>query len=79
MPVTLIADKPAHARPVHCIRKGGFADAGLGADMVAWAEANSFDGAAGEVLLVPGSDGGVGAALLGLGDGTGGFAPLVTG
>ena len=79
MPVTLVADKLPRARAVHCVKKAALAEAGLDAPALNWAKANGFEGAAGEVLLVPGADGGVTSALLGVGDGTGGFAPLVTG
>ena len=79
MPVEITAEPLPNARLVHSIAKGALDSASLPPAALAWAKANGFDGGAGEVLLVPGDDGSVGAALLGLGDGSGGFAPLVTG
>ena len=79
MPVEITAEPLPNARLVHAIAKGALDSASLPPAALAWANANGFDGGSGEVLLVPGDDGSVGAALLGLGDGSGGFAPLVTG
>jgi leucyl aminopeptidase len=79
MPVTLVDSRPSGALPVHLIAKGGLDGAGLPAQAHAWAKANAFTGESGRVLLLPGADGGVAGALLGLGTETGGHAPLATG
>ncbi|MFP1630138.1 leucyl aminopeptidase family protein [Zhengella sp. ZM62] len=69
MPVTLVAAPLPEARPVHCVGKGGLETAGLDAAALNWARANGFEGAAGEVLVLPGIDGGLAGALFGTGDG----------
>ena len=53
------------SRPILGLRPGEAK--GQGEAVSAWAKASGFDGGAGEVCLVPGSDGGVDTVLLGLG------------
>ena len=52
------------ALPVRIVTK----DAPLDGAEAAWADANDFTGKAGQVLLLPGADGAVAAALLGVGE-----------
>ncbi len=79
MPVQLVASSSSRSRPVFIIGKHGLAAAGLDARAAQWAAANGFSGEAGRVLTVPDAGGEVGAALFGVGDETGGFAPMMTG
>ena len=60
-PLTIDAEG---ALPVRIVRK----DAPLAGAEAAWADANDFTGKAGQVLLLPGADGAVAAALLGVGE-----------
>ncbi|MCK5931394.1 MAG: leucyl aminopeptidase family protein [Fulvimarina manganoxydans] len=53
------------SRPILGLRPGEAKEQGEA--VAAWAKASGFDGGAGEVCLVPGSDGGVAKVLLGLG------------
>jgi leucyl aminopeptidase len=64
---------------VYLVGKDGLAEAGLDPAARAWAAANGFAGEAGRLLVVPGENGAIGAALFGLGEETGGFSPLLTG
>jgi leucyl aminopeptidase len=59
----LIAEAQASAVPVRVV--GG--DGGLEGRLGAWASANGFAGKAGEVLMVPGEDGGLAEVLFGAG------------
>ena len=79
MPVTLTQRRAKDALPIYLVARGELADAGLPAAQRQWAEANGFSGEAGRVLLLPGNDGRMAGAALGLGSETGGHAPLATG
>jgi leucyl aminopeptidase len=79
MPVELAQSSLPGSRPVFLIRKEGLADAGLDAAAQAWAATNGFAGQAGRLLVVPDENGALGSALFGLGEESGGFAPLLTG
>ena len=60
----------ATALPLHLVRRDTLA-AWRGAQPAAvgtWLEAHAFDGAAGTMLPLPGADGGIAGALLGIGD-----------
>ncbi|HHZ08773.1 MAG TPA: leucyl aminopeptidase family protein [Rhizobiales bacterium] len=65
--------------PVHLAGRGALDSTGIDPRALAWARANGFDGEAGKVLVLPGEAGGIGGALLGVGNGDGAFAPLATG
>ncbi|WP_378944999.1 leucyl aminopeptidase family protein [Mesorhizobium sp. ANAO-SY3R2] len=67
MPVELLDNKPAGAKPIHLVAKDGLESAGLAPAILAWASANGFAGEAGKVLAVPGADGQVAGALFGTG------------
>jgi len=79
MPIELSASPLSGSRPVYLVGKDGLADAEVGAAAREWASANGFSGEAGRLLTVPGENGAISAALFGLGDESGGFAPLLTG
>jgi leucyl aminopeptidase len=79
MPVEIFAAPLPGSRPVYLIGKNGLADAWLDRTALEWAAANGFAGEAGRLLVVPGEAGAIGSALFGLGEETGGFAPLLTG
>src|SRR5690554_3089213 len=79
MPVTLTMNESRDSRPVFLMPEGDPAASGADGEALAWAAANGFSGKAGKVLPVPGAGGRVAAAFLRLGDGKGGFAPLVAG
>jgi leucyl aminopeptidase len=70
MPVELLEHRPETSQPVHLVSPGGLADAGLPDQMRNWAEANGFTGKAASVLAVPGPDGALAGALLGIGNGS---------
>lgn len=60
---------------INCVMKGEFGS--LTDAQIAWAKVNNFNGAVGQLLLVPNSDSsGIDSALFGLGEGT---EPLCTG
>ena len=67
MPVELIDTQPDGSRPIRLVEKDGLSAAGLDAQSLAWAGANSFSGEAGKTLLLPGRDGAVAGALFGIG------------
>ncbi|MBE7183164.1 MAG: leucyl aminopeptidase family protein [Methylobacterium mesophilicum] len=71
MPVEIVSALES-ARPVHAVGQGGLESAGLDAQALGWARANGFSGKSGEVLVLPGPDGGILGALFGTGaDGEG--------
>ena len=77
MPVTLETGPVSDARPVHCVARGALEAAGLDAPALEWARANRFEGAAGDVLVLPGDGGAIAGALFGTGDGmAGGYGAL---
>ena len=59
MPVTLVTHKGRHARPIRFVLPGGLEYAGLDARAISWARDNAFSAQEGQVLLLPGADGGV--------------------
>ncbi|WP_394889090.1 leucyl aminopeptidase family protein [Mesorhizobium sp. AaZ16] len=67
MPLELVEKPSRKALPVHLVAKGDLES--LDPAAAAWARANGFSGDAGKVLLLPGSDGALAGALLGMGDG----------
>ncbi|TWG65591.1 M17 family metallopeptidase [Aminobacter sp. J44] len=79
MPLTLKDKATPGSRPVHLVTKESFSRLELDAGARAWAGANHFSGAAGQLLLLPGSDGAIAGALFGVADKRGGFSPLATG
>lgn len=72
MPVTLLEQAEAESRPVHLVGPDG----PLPEEARAWADANGFKGEAGQVLVLPGTDGAIGGALLGTGNADGPYAGL---
>lgn len=79
MPLTL-TDLPAgDARPVYLVTRESLATHAFSKTQQAWVEANGFTGAAGKWLLLPGDDGQVSAALLGIDEQREAFSPLATG
>jgi leucyl aminopeptidase len=79
MAVTLTQRRAKGARPIHAVARGRLADVQLDPVAMAWAKANSFSGEPGRVLLVPGADGSVAAALVGLPERSDGLEPLFAG
>ena len=68
MPVELVDKKTAASRPVHLVGRNQVAAAGLEKAAASWVMANGFTGEAGSSLAVPGKDGAISAALVGLGE-----------
>ncbi len=68
MPIELSSEAVADERPIHCLRAGRLEEANLDERTLRWAKANDYKGRNGDVLLVPDSEGGVGSALLALGE-----------
>ena len=65
MPDAVITSATGHAVPIRLVAEGaGITDARA----AAWASANGFNGARGEILAVPGDDGAVQAVLWGAGE-----------
>ncbi|MCX2695418.1 MULTISPECIES: leucyl aminopeptidase family protein [Ochrobactrum] len=80
MTVEIIAAKSAESRPVWFISKNAIDQAGLTQDALSWAKANDFNGQAGQVLVLPGTDGTIAGALFGTGDiAQGGQSQLLAG
>jgi leucyl aminopeptidase len=79
MPVEILPQKSAGSRPVYLVEKGDLESCGLNPTALAWTKANNFTGEAGKTLILPGRDGEVAGALLGLGKDEGAFAPLLPG
>ncbi len=67
MPVELLETASEDARPVYAVAKGGLDGAGLPPAALGWAKANGFSGKAGEMLVLPGTEGAIAGALFGLG------------
>jgi len=68
MPVELIDNQSAASRPVYLVGRNQLAAAGLDKAAVKWVAANGFTGEAGSTLMLPGKDGAIAAALVGMGD-----------
>lgn len=80
MTVEIIAAKSAESRPVWFISKNAIDQAGLTQDALSWAKANDFNGQAGQVLVLPCTDGTIAGALFGTGDiAQGGQSQLLAG
>jgi len=79
MPVTLVTHKGRHARPIRFVLPGGLEYAGLDARAISWARDNAFSAQEGQVLLLPGADGGVERALFGAAASPSGFTLLAAG
>jgi leucyl aminopeptidase len=76
MPLELVDRPSADSRAVRLVRSGELAAADLPERHAAWARAAGFTGEAGALLLLPAADGGIEAALFGLGqDAPGGLQP----
>jgi leucyl aminopeptidase len=69
MPVELVDQNTTKTRPVYLVGQDALQGAGLDKSVVTWAVANGFTGEAGSSLIVPGENGTVAAALLGVGNG----------
>ena len=65
MPDAVIASASGNTVPIRLVAEGGGITDGRAA---AWAKANGFKGARGEILAIPGEDGGVQAVLWGAGE-----------
>lgn len=74
MSVDLLAKKAKGSTPIHLVNSGGVS--ALPADWARWASVNGFTGEASQFLTVPGSNGQIAAALLGMGKET---QPLAVG
>ncbi|KRD34809.1 cytochrome C oxidase subunit II [Lysobacter sp. Root916] len=63
-------DSAADALPLHLVTRADFAAwrATLLAGSAAWVTAQGYEAAAGTLLVLPGADGGLGGAVLGIGD-----------
>jgi leucyl aminopeptidase len=79
MPLTLTDQPSADARPVHLVTEASFASLPIDEDARRWATANGFTGQAGRLLVMPGKDGGVSGAILGVAAERYGLSPLATG
>ncbi|MBO6724919.1 MAG: leucyl aminopeptidase family protein [Rhizobiaceae bacterium] len=79
MPVEIVARKSKNALPVYCVTKGALDASEAGADAIAWAKANGFDGAAGRTLVIPGENGSLAGAFFGVEADRSGFSPLIYG
>jgi leucyl aminopeptidase len=79
MPIEFTAKPSRRSLPVHIVRKGKLAGAGLDPAATAWAEANDFSGEAGRLLTLPGPGGKMSGALFGLGKGGDEFGALALG
>ena len=78
MPVEYVA-APGRLLAGLCSPREGLAAAGLSAEEQAWARNNDFNGQSDRVLLLPGSDGKIAGALIGIGAASDPFAPLAFG
>lgn len=67
MPAEITRKKPSDSRPVWLVKSGGLESAGLDSEALAWANGNGFDGQSGRVLIIPGDNGEISGALLGIG------------
>ena len=67
MPVEIKGKMPEGSKPVWLVRSGGLNEAGLDGRVLAWAEANGFDGQPARLLVVPDERGDIAGALLGTG------------
>lgn len=79
MTAEITGKKSRDSKPVWFVRKGelegaGLADAGVNRAALGWAKVNGFDGQTGRVLVIPGDDGEITGALLGIGNGDMRFA-----
>jgi len=74
MPVVLTNAKRKTSRPIYLVAQNQPPLAELGPNASNWMTSNGFDGTAGSSLLVPGDDGTVAGALLGIGEGKPGLA-----
>ncbi|MBU1313561.1 MAG: leucyl aminopeptidase family protein [Alphaproteobacteria bacterium] len=64
---SVLTEKSAASRPVHAVTAADLEDGTIDAAALAWARATGFAADAGSLLLVPGADGTLAAALFGLG------------
>ncbi|KEQ03523.1 leucyl aminopeptidase family protein [Pseudorhizobium pelagicum] len=64
---SVLTEKSAASRPVHAVTAADMEDGTIDAAALAWARATGFAADAGSLLLVPGADGTLAAALFGLG------------
>ncbi len=70
MPLTLTSRRAAASRPVYLVSTDDLPASGADPAACAWAHANGFTGARGAVLPIPGADGALAGAFLGLGETT---------
>ncbi|MBA4784699.1 MAG: leucyl aminopeptidase family protein, partial [Rhizobiales bacterium] len=64
---SVLTEKSAASRPVHAVTAADLEDGTIDAAALAWARATGFAADAGSLLLVPGADGTLAAALFSLG------------
>lgn len=69
MSVEIIASAPNAALPIWLVEKGGLEHSKISSEAKSWAIANSFNGSAGALLVLPGNDGHVSGVVFGLGAG----------
>src|SRR5690606_28231000 len=79
MPVSLTPKKARTSWPIHCVESGAPARSAASETALAWAAANGFSGEPGKVLPIPGPNGGVAGAFLGLDRRSEGLGALATG
>jgi leucyl aminopeptidase len=79
MPLTLTRNRAAGSRPLHLAGADRQAVSSLDAASRRWIEETGFDFKAGKLLLLPGRDGEIGGALLGIGKETAPDAALLAG
>src|SRR5690606_34530308 len=79
MPVSLTPKKARTSWPIYCVESGALARSGASETALAWAAANGFSGEPGKVLPIPGPNGGVAGAFLGLDRRSEGLGALATG
>jgi len=77
MPLELVAQKPSDSLPVYLVRGSNLQESGADERACAWATSNGFNGSAGGVLPIPGTDGKLAGAFFGLGKN--GSDPLAVG
>ncbi len=68
MPAEITRKTASDSKPVWFVQKGGLDNAGLDSSVLAWANANGFDGQPGRMLIIPGEKGEISGALLGIGN-----------
>lgn len=79
MPIELTNKRTTRSRPVTIVPAGALSSSVSDESALRWAGENRFEGQAGRVLIIPGSEGKAAGALLGVGDLSDAEAALATG